>query len=263
MSRTADRDRLLTLLAETEGLSNARIKVELNLGDARYEKVRTELIDQGIAEKYVCRGGGLRLTKKGEKQVSPTDEAKSSVDKEQDLYDPLVKALLHEDPKSIAFDTASLRKRGKWQNPDVTQISVEVYPRLRRRRVLLTTFEVKQWGQWDVSGVFEAASHARFAHEGLVVLEWPAKEPFSLSDPRLDNWVRECRRFGIGFATLEKHYTHYRIHTRLEPAGAEPKDVDVEEWLDYALSRRDTALAQFEKLMSESEKALRGEAKAD
>ncbi|WP_437320727.1 hypothetical protein [Sorangium sp. So ce385] len=255
MPRISDRDRVLNLLAETGGLSNARIKAELNLGDDRYEEVRTGLIEEGLAEKYVCRGGGLRLTKRGEREVSPKYEAQSSVDKEQELYSPLVDALLRDSPESVAFDTASLRKRGKWQNPDVTQVSVEVYPLLRRRRVLLTTYEVKQWGAWDVNAVFEAASHARFAHDGFVVLEWTEKG-FSVSDPRIEKMVRECQRFGIGLATLESHYSHYRLHVRLESVSKEPTDSDVEEWLDYALSRRKEAMDRFQALMDDSEKRL-------
>ncbi len=258
MARTPDRDRILNLLAETDGLSSARIKVELNLGDERYDDVRAGLLDEGLAEKYVCRGGGLRLTKKGETEVRPVYEAQSSVDKEKDLYAPLVDALVLDSPESVAFDTASLRKRGKWQNPDVTQISIEVYPLLRRRRVLLTTYEVKQWGIWDVNAVFEAASHARFAHAGFVVLEWTEKA-FSLPEPRLDKVIRECQRFGIGLATLEPYYKRYRLHVRLEPESKEPRDSDVEEWLDYALSRRKHAREEYLALMDESQKQLQGQ----
>lgn len=257
MARNSDRDRVLTLLAETSGRSNARIKVELNLGDDRYDEVRTELIEEDLAEKYVCRGGGLRLTKKGEREISPKYEERSSVDKEKDLYAPLVDALLRESPESVAFDTASLRKRGKWQNPDVTQVSVETYPLTRRRRVLLTTYEVKQWGAWDVNAVFEAASHARFAHQGFVVFEWPEND-FSLSEPRMEKIVRECQRFGVGIATLEPYYKQYRLHIHLEAASKEPADADVEEWLGYALSRHDSAMERFVALMDDSEKRLRG-----
>ncbi len=257
MPRPTDQERILNLLVETEGLSSARIKVELNLRDDRYEEVRTELIEEGLVEKYVCRGGGLRLTKKGEREVKPVYETESSVSKEHELYAPLVDALLRETPESLAFDTASLRKRGKWQNPDVTQVTIEVYPYLRRHRVLLTTFEVKQWASWDVNAVFEAASHARFAHEGVVVLEWPERS-FSLSDPRVGQVIRECQRFGIGLATLEPYYTQYRLHTRLDAGRKEPSDTEVEEWLDYALSRNDDAMKRFKEMMNEVDKRLRG-----
>ena len=68
MSKLSDRDRILFLLSETEGLSNLRIKTELNLTDERYAAVREELIDDNLVEKYVCQGGGIRLTRKGEKR---------------------------------------------------------------------------------------------------------------------------------------------------------------------------------------------------
>ncbi len=257
MPRTSDRDRIIKMLAETGGSSSARIKVELDLGDDRYDALRSELIEDGTAEKYVCRGGGLRLTPSGDRQVPTEGEtAKATVAKEKELYDPLVAALLKDAPESVAFDTASLRKRGKWQNPDVTQVFVDVYPWLRRLRVAITTFEVKPWGVYDVNAVFEAASHARFAHQGFVVLEWCEKE-FSLSDARLEMLVRECRRFGVGILTLERHYSHWRVHPRLDAAPfTEPHDADVEEWLDYALTRREDARGTFERLMTESERKL-------
>lgn len=249
MPRTSDRDRIIKMLAETNGSSNLRLKVELDLSDERYELVRAELLAEGIVEKYVCRGGGLRLTASGDRQVSTETESRSPVTKEKELYDPLVGALLKEAPDSIAFDTASLRKRGKWQNPDVTQVFIDVFPRLRRLSVSIATFEVKPWGMHDVNAVFEAASHARFAHRGYIVLEWRDNE-FSLSDPGLDMIVRECRRFGIGIMTLDSHYSHWRLHPRLEPAPTrEPGDDEVEEWLDYALQRREDAEKAFNKLM--------------
>jgi hypothetical protein len=122
MARTTDRDRILGVLAETSGLSNARIKTALNLGDDRYSAVRDELIADGLAEKYVCRGGGIRLTKKGEREVSPEPEGESAFDREDDMYRPLLDALERDaGDGSVIFETASLRKRGKWQNPVVSR----------------------------------------------------------------------------------------------------------------------------------------------
>ena len=67
--RVADRDKILRLLAETEGLSNFRVRTEIGLGDDRYEKVRDELLEESLIEKYVCNAGGIRLTRKGERSV--------------------------------------------------------------------------------------------------------------------------------------------------------------------------------------------------
>ena len=259
MARTTDRDRVLGLLAETPGLSSARIKTALNLGEDRYDNVRDELIDDGLAEKYVCRGGGLRLTKKGERDVSPEPEGESAFDREATMYEPLIHALKGDaGDGSVIFETASLRQRGKWQNPDVTELRVDVFPRLRQRRTLVISYEAKLWGAWDINAVFEAASHARFAHESYLVLEWIEKG-FSLDDPHLDQVVRECRRFGIGLLTLEAHYKSHRVHIRLEAHRKDPKDNDVEAWLDYALSRRDEAETDFNELMAATSKQLASE----
>ncbi len=256
MSKTPDRDRILNLLAETSGLSNARIKYDLNLSDDRYLVVKQQLISEGLAEKYQCNGGGLRLTRKGERDITPESEITSTIGKESDLYEPLVNALGREEPESLAFDTGSIRRRGQWQNPDVTQISVDVYSRLRQRRVILTTYEVKQWGRWNVDSVFEAASHARFAHMSVVVLEWPSKV-FSIDDPKLESIVRECSRYKVGLATLEPYYSHYRLQTRLEPAYQDPAPRDIDAWLDYMLSRNSEAERRFNQLMEETEPQFR------
>jgi hypothetical protein len=89
MARMSDRDRILRLLSETEGLSNNRIKTELDLPDERYETVRDELLANNLIEKYQCYGGGIRLTRKGEKE-SPSYDGASTIDNEAALYKPLI-----------------------------------------------------------------------------------------------------------------------------------------------------------------------------
>ena len=51
MSRTADRDRVLVLLDDTEGLSNLKVKNELNLADERYRRIRDQLIEEKASRK--------------------------------------------------------------------------------------------------------------------------------------------------------------------------------------------------------------------
>jgi hypothetical protein len=65
-----DRVKILNLLDEKWGLPNHQVKQALNLSDARYGAVRNELKRDGLVEKYRCRGGGLRLTRKGKKAAS-------------------------------------------------------------------------------------------------------------------------------------------------------------------------------------------------
>ena len=149
MPRPSDRDRLMWLLQEQGGTSNQQARSVLDLGEERYKMVRDALIDNGLVEKFRCRGGGILLTPAGSKQKAAPD-AKSSVDRERDLYTPFVNALNSEaeenEESAIVFDTSALRKSGKWSNPDVTKISVRSFRLIRQKKVILTTYELKQWG---------------------------------------------------------------------------------------------------------------------
>lgn len=258
--RPTDTLRVMRLLNEVDGLSNPYIRTELNLTDKGYGEIRKSLLEEGVVESYRCRGGGIRLTKKGEKNI-PKDESgpQSTVDNEKDLYVPLVQYLVRQseedETSSIALNTANLRSKGKWQNPDVTQIAIENYPYLGKSEVIVSTFEVKQWGRWDVGAVFESASHRRFSHEAAVVLEWPKRADFSLSDPtyKLDDISRECRRFGLGLYTLRPYHSSYRLHPHIQAARHAPSDSAVESWLEYVFERHQTALADFQKLRETEE----------
>jgi hypothetical protein len=218
MARVSDRDRILRLLSETEGLSNNSIKTELDLPDGRYATAREELLNEDLIEKYQCRGGGIRLTRKGEKESPAYDGPASTIENEAALYKPLIAFLEKEAEddgiEAVICATHALRTRGQWQNPDITRVAIEQYHHLRKAHVTVTTYEVKQFPRWTTEVVYEAASHHRFSHEAYVVLEWPTEEKFSLTNPtyRLDQLARECRRFGVGLATLEPRYTSYRLY---------------------------------------------------
>jgi hypothetical protein len=149
--------------------------------------------------------------------------------------------------------TGRARARGQWQNPDVTRIAVERYHRLHANRIVVTTYEVKQFARWDVSSVYEAASHQRCSHEAWVVLEWPNEGiEFSLTDPtyRLDQLARECQRFDIGLATLHSYYSSFRLRPRIDSVPHTPGDEDIERLLDRVFSRYSTAEKEFENLMA-------------
>lgn len=268
MPKSSDRDRILLLLSETDGPSNFRIRTELNLSDDRYVVVRKSLVDDKLVEKYVCRGGGIRLTRKGEKESPAYEGASSNVDNEAALYPHLIDFLeeqaQEDEIQAVLCPTHFLKARGKWQNPDVTRIVIVYYPNLRKTHVTVTTYEVKQFPCWNVSAVYEAAAHHRFSHEAYVVLEWPNGVDFSLTDPthKLDQIARECQRFGVGLATLHPYYKSYRLWPRLEPSPGTPDDEDVEAWLDYMFSRDAKALKAYnDKMQSVQDKLVNGRQK--
>jgi len=255
MPKIKDTERVIRLLQETEGLSSRKIKAELDLTDDRYVAVRRKLLIDGFVEKYACRGGGIRLTPKGDKATPTQEYASSTVNHESDLYLPFV-ALLEEQAEEdnteiVVHPTHSLRSRGRWQNPDVTQIAIEHYHYLQQTRDTVITYEVKQFPRWTVDAVYEAASHRRFAHEAWVVLEWPNSVDFSLTDPtyKLNQIFRECQRFNIGLATLHPWYKSYRLRERFEVVPNVPKEEDVETWLEYMFDRAPKALDAYKARM--------------
>lgn len=247
LARPSDKDRVIWLLSEQGGTSNQQVKATLGLDDSRYKTVADELRGEGILEKYRCRGGGVRLTNKGLKQkVLP--ESGSAVGKEVELYAPFKKALLAEvdenEEAAIVLDTSALRIRGKWSNPDITKVSVQRYPIQRLHKVVITTYEVKQWGRWNVEAVFEAASHRRYANEAYVVLEWAKDVPVEGTE-YLES---ACSRFGVGLITLHPYYTGFRHVVRITANPHTPPDGEVEEYLEYVFEKRNGDFQAYESL---------------
>ncbi|WP_139133133.1 hypothetical protein [Pandoraea sp. ISTKB] len=243
MAKPTDRDRLLWLLNEEGGTSNQQAKTILNVSDQRYGRLKDELLGEALIEKYRCRSGGISLTAKGVKHLAPSPE--SAVGKEADLYEELVNVIDHEaydnEENAFGFDIGSLRNRGKWTNPDVVKFSVRNYPRQRIDKLIVTTYEVKQWRRWNVEAVYEAASHRKFAHEAYVVLEWAKGAELE----GLEVMESACSRFGVGLITLHKHYSGFRKLIQLEAVPNVPSEDDVEDFLEYVLSRKADADKAF------------------
>lgn len=249
LGRPSDRDRVIWLLSEQGGTSNQQVKGTLGLDDSRYAGVTEELFSEGLVEKYRCRGGGIRLTTKGLRQ-RPLPGSSSAVNKESELYEPFRKALIAEivenGETALVYDTSALRVRRKWSNPDLTKISVQRFPIQRLHKVVLTTYEVKQWARWNVEAVFEAASHRRYAHEAYVVLEWAKDTPLEGTE-YLES---ACSRFEVGLITLHPYYSGFRHVIRIPAIPHTPSNGEVEEYLEYVFQKRDGDLQAYEALWS-------------
>ena len=237
MPRPTDVERLMWLLKEQGNTSNQQVRSKLNLTEGRYREIKNQLIEKGLVEKFRCRGGGISLTLKGSsKNAAPN--AKSAVGSESDLYDPFAVALRNEakenEENAIVLNTSALRKSGKWSNPDLTKISVRSFPIIRTNKVHLTTYELKQWGRWNLEAAYEAASHSKFAHQSYVVLEWAKDFPVE----GLDGLMQVCGRFGVGLMTLQPHYKKWRHEVQLEAVETMPSDDFIEEFLGYVLNRQ-------------------------
>ena len=245
MTRPADKDRLIWLLQEQGRSSNRNVRSTLKLSDERYAKIKQELLDEKLVEKVKGQGGGVQITARGMKEKTLPD-AVSSVENEKALYEPFVKVLDAEatenEEAALVIDTSALRKSGKWSNPDVTKISVRKFPILKTHRILLTTYELKQWKRWNVKSVFEAASQRRFAHEAYVVLEWAKGEEVA----GLEEMISVCSRFGVGLLTLHPYYTSFRYAVQLDAEKHATSDDYVEEYLGYVVEKSEATRQRYE-----------------
>ena len=248
MPKDSDRNRILKTLLQDGGLSNARIRALTKLEDDRYLEVKNELLKENLVKKYQCRGGGLRLTRRGKQHVDllANPEGQSAVSKERELYEPLI-ALLQEEveqddaDRTIVRDTSSLMIQGKWSNPDVTSVEIKQYEYLNKHELYITTYEVKKWESWDVSAVFEAASHARFAHEAYIVLEWARGVELSLEDNTygVDKIVAACGRFGVGLITLHPFRSGWSHEVHIDAIPKVPSDQDADYFLSVFFEKYD------------------------
>lgn len=247
MARSSDRDRLIWFLQEQGSSSNRTVRSTLNLSDERYATIRQELLEAGLVEKVKGQGGGVQLTKQGYKEVA-LPRATSSVTNEKALYAPYLEVIRAESEENeepaLVIDTSALRKSGKWSNPDITKVSIRKFPILRTHKIIVTTYELKQWGRWNIESVFEAASHRRFAHEAYVVLEWAKGEDVL----GLDEMIAVCSRFGVGLLTLHPYYRNYRYDIQLEAEKNNASEDYLEEYLSYVFEKYPSTKEEYDSL---------------
>lgn len=219
----------------------------MELADERYQNVKAELIEQGLIEKVKGQGGGIQLTDKGWK-YGALPESESAVSKEIELYPHFVRLLrdesLENDEPAVIIDTSSMRKSGKWVNPDVTKITLRRLPLLRTHKVIVTTYELKQWKRWSLQSVYEAASQRRFAHHSNLVIEWARDAEVVLPE----QIVNDCMRFGVGVLTMRTHYKSFRYFSQVESETHNPPDEVVEQYLEYVFDRYPEAETSFQEL---------------
>lgn len=119
------------------------------------------------------------------------------------------------------------RNSGQWSRPDVTFVRVTKYEHLPSTIVEVTTFEVKRNADAkDLASVYEAAAHARWAHNTYLVVE------IANNDLDVDVSIRkECNRLGVGLLTVSRTHNKYYFAEILEPKRQEPAPEDLDKFL--------------------------------
>ena len=200
-----------------------------------YWEIRNPLISSGRLIKGTGKGGSVSLSpdlieKSPQKKRTP----------ESNLYTPFENYLRDFWVKDnglrdfIIQKTANQGKRktgGKWTRPDFTLIAIQTYTFMQGRSLEVITFELKPAEVYDISGVFETASHSVFAHKSYLVLQCPNGKPINENFERIE---KLCKNFGIGLVVFS-NVTDIETYEQILDAdrnSPDPSDVD-----DFVLSQ--------------------------
>ncbi|MFH2055113.1 MAG: hypothetical protein ABIJ61_04075 [bacterium] len=203
-----------------------------------YWALRNELIEEGVLAKGRGLGGSVHHT-----QGASTVQSAKKI-KESALYDPFRKAIDDywiQDNKlvphmCIVEKIASGGKKGtgKWTKPDVVVVSVQSYQYVPAKFVEVISFEIKPAGVLDVSGVFETASHSKYAHRSYLAIHMPNGPT---DDEKMQRLLEECERFGIGFMYFKNPGDWATYETKIEPRRQNPAPPDVNDFITFNISR--------------------------
>jgi hypothetical protein len=244
-------DKAIRLLHEQGQMPNSMLRENLSLenNQGAYAKLKQSLLERALVSMYRCRGGGVRLTAKGEKEAARmiNAESKNIVKKEAELYEPLCQSLTlaaEQDMENCFVEViGGATHNGKWSNPDLVKVTVETYEFLKIKRVLVSTFEVKKFDGLNVDSVFEALAHARFAHYVYLVAEANSKSfvpPFDVASL--------CQSHGVGLLKMYKHYQHYKHEILIQPRMQAALDDDVEYFLARFFDKRQESKDKYQDL---------------
>ena len=246
---SATAKRILELIPQDGSIGNVRLRSKLGLSVEEYWKARKELLDLGLIEKGKGRGGSVSRTGKGLAAHIPLNR-KTLVEEESALYSPLNNWADKELSEGVDFHFArvtaflgSKEKKGKWSRPDVTYVQVTDYSNLPTPVVEVTSFEVKPHDSGkDLASVYEAAAHARWAHNCYLVVEAASRE-----EPIDEVVEKECERLGVGLLTMFQSGDGYQFVEKLEPRTQSPDPKELNDYLDRVFSGNEAKKKEFHK----------------
>lgn len=135
---------------------------------------------------------------------------------------------------SEALVTARARRRGKWTQPDVCQLTVTNFENLPAATVELSSYELKRRADASkLEAVYEAAAHGRWAHRANLVLE--VKDRESKIAPEI---LKDAERFGLG---VYKLWFTEPTRVSVQRLGASqvqaPEDSDLDDMISVVLDQ--------------------------
>jgi hypothetical protein len=244
MARIPDEEVLLRRVpADGARIGNITLMRALGWEDDKYWRVRDRLVDEGVLALGVGRGGSVRRVAKEPVESVPVVASPVRITPvqvqvqmqppppapESDLYPPIAEVLrgkwkLDRRLKDLHVEITAQQGRrstgGKWTRPDITALSMTKFRYVEGRYVDVWTFEIKPIGAMDVTGVLEAAAHARCATRSYVMFH--AADSLSDDDETLLRCVEEARRFEVGLVVFTNPTDFATWDTRVHAVRKNP-----------------------------------------
>ncbi len=206
-----------------------------------YWDARQELLDKGLIQTGKGRGGSVALVVASPSEIEEKAAKRAElVSDETELYEPLKKWIESTLGRPVdevgdyflvkitASPSGRKRESGQWSRPDVTSVQVNTYELVPHPDVEVSSYEVKRYGDSsNLSSVFEAASHSRWAHFTYLVVEDSETAPLALSE----RFEQELLRYDVGLIKMFKHDCSYKFVEALEPSFQPPESKDLDELL--------------------------------
>jgi len=236
----SDDDRLLSLVpGDGSAVGNTWLRERLGWEPARYFEIRNRLVEQRVLSIGRGRGGSVyrvkptRVSEAAEEAAKPAGLRRP---RESDLYGPVREALrqgwsnMLRHTNFLVQITGGGRKKtgGMWTRPDITVVMVDTYAYVPGKFIEVITYEIKAAENWNVSGVFEAASHSRFATQTYLLIHAP-EGPGAVREDQRNRLQRECMRFGIGLVFCQDpgSYDTYDFVVDAEHRQPDPEEMNL------------------------------------
>lgn len=209
----------------------------------KYWRVREGLLSSGTLEQGKGKGGSVRRANQNGSAVLVTKPSPSRNAPEGQLYEPLLQVLSKEwapemriESDQIHFEiTARQGKKntgGTWTRPDITAVSVRRFQYLIGDFFDVWTFEVKPVEAFDVTAIFEAASHASRATRSYALLQVP-ENVGSTEQELIDRCAREAARLRVGLITFSSASDFATWETKVEAPRLETAPEALDEFISH------------------------------
>lgn len=236
MSRTADDEYFLkNLPPDGSPIGNKALREKLKWDEDKYWKVRDELLESGSVKRGRGNGGSVSKIEIDAAAINKTTSAvKDPYKDEKSLYDDFkdtIELKFTRDMRLKSYvceDISSQGSRstgGLWTRPDIVLIAINSYSYYPGKVMDVITFELKHYKGLTIAGVFETASHSRFATKSYFVVYAPK----SVTLPsEFDRFAGECERFGVGLIrfTNPKDYDSFEVLVSPERKDTDPAEMD-------------------------------------